>query len=147
MIQFTARQVGGSQVLNTGMAILKVFEIPSYIPNKYRDMQETNKWSNLPSNKLKNYTDQQERRLMGRRERQSVQQAIEADWLTRARDFKCAEQSKTRPLSAPITCVSWCRAEKDRAYKQMKLIGSRWLVTLNAQNPPKLGRFHICWSL
>jgi hypothetical protein len=31
------------------------------------------------------------------RELKSVQQATEADWLTRARDIRCAEESKTRP--------------------------------------------------
>jgi hypothetical protein len=41
---------------------------------------------------------------MARTERLSVQQATEADWLTRARDFKCEEQSKTWPCSyVPIT--------------------------------------------
>jgi hypothetical protein len=42
------------------------------------------------------------------RERLSIQQATEADWLTTARDFKCAEPSKTRPPShVPITSVDF----------------------------------------
>jgi hypothetical protein len=34
---------------------------------------------------------------MTRRGTDNVQQATEADWLTIARDFTCAEPSKTRP--------------------------------------------------
>jgi hypothetical protein len=45
-----------------------------------------------------------------RRERLNVQQATEADCLTRARDSRCAELSKTRPPS----------------YVQTTLVGSDW---------------------
>jgi hypothetical protein len=47
------------------------------------------------------------------RERQSVRQAIEADWLTRARDFKCAEPSKTQPPSyVPVTLMTGSKKPK-----------------------------------
>jgi hypothetical protein len=51
----------------------------------------------------------------GARERLGIQQATEADWLTTARDFNCAEPSKTRPPSSmAVTCVGgWC-AESER---------------------------------
>jgi hypothetical protein len=44
------------------------------------------------------------------RETEGVEQAIEADWLTMPRDFKCADPSKTRPHSyAPVTrLTSYC---------------------------------------
>jgi hypothetical protein len=49
-----------------------------------------------------------------RRERESVQQATEADLLTRTHDSGCAEPSKTRPLSSmPVTCSDGRRAERD----------------------------------
>lgn len=39
-----------------------------------------------------------------RRERDSVQQPTEGDWVKRGRDFKCAERSKTRqPSYVPVT--------------------------------------------
>jgi hypothetical protein len=41
------------------------------------------------------------------RERERVHQATETDRLTRARDFRCAEPSRTRPPSyVPVTVVS-----------------------------------------
>jgi hypothetical protein len=45
------------------------------------------------------YTNPQHRRWLARRDTDSVQQATEAHWLRRARDFKCAEPSKSRPPS------------------------------------------------
>jgi hypothetical protein len=51
----------------------------------------------------------------GRRaETERVQQATEADWLTSACDFKCAEPSKTRPPSSVVViCFGRWRAERD----------------------------------
>jgi hypothetical protein len=75
------------------------------------------------------------------RETVRVKRAAEADWLTGARDFKCAEPSKTRPSSSvAVTYVGGWYTEGDRAYsKRLKLIGWQGHVTLNAQNRPKLG--------
>jgi hypothetical protein len=40
------------------------------------------------------------------RERLSVKQANEADWIVRTRDFKCAESSETQPPSyVPVTLI------------------------------------------
>jgi hypothetical protein len=52
-------------------------------------------------------------------------EATEADWLTGARDFKCAEPTKTRPSSSvAVTYVGGWYTEGDRAYsKRLKLIG------------------------
>jgi hypothetical protein len=58
------------------------------------------------------YTDWQERRVA---RRESVQQATETDWLTRARDFIWAEPYKTLPSSSVAVTydVGW-RAERER---------------------------------
>jgi hypothetical protein len=49
------------------------------------------------------------------RETEGVQQTTEADWLIWARDFKCAEPSKTRPPSSmAVTCVGGWRAGSER---------------------------------
>jgi hypothetical protein len=61
-----------------------------------------------------NYTDQQApcwslvstggvQREKRERERLNIQQATEANWLTRAQDFKCTDLSKTQlPSYAPV---------------------------------------------
>jgi hypothetical protein len=44
-------------------------------------------------------------RRVARRERQSIQQATEADWLTRTHDSRCAEPYKTRPPSYALVNI------------------------------------------
>jgi hypothetical protein len=46
-----------------------------------------------------NYTDRQERQRVACTDRETESQATEVDWLTKARDFKCAEPLKNRPPS------------------------------------------------
>jgi hypothetical protein len=57
----------------------------------------------------------------GRRaETERVQQVTEADWLTSACDFKCAEPSKTRPPSSVVViCFGRWRAERERQRQQV----------------------------
>jgi hypothetical protein len=54
------------------------------------------------------------------RQAESVQQATDADWLTRARDGRCAEPSKSPPpLSVVLTCVGVWRAERGRERERL----------------------------
>jgi hypothetical protein len=95
------------------------------------------------------YIDRHERRRVASRETESAQQATEADWLTRERDSRCAEPSKTRPPSyVPVTCVGGWRKKRDRlSVLQVIEAGSRGNVIVDAQSRPKLVRFRTCRSL
>jgi hypothetical protein len=59
-------------------------------------------------------TDRHERRRVTFRERQSVQQSTEANWLARARDSRCAVPSKTRPARPCRSLVTADGAQRER---------------------------------
>jgi hypothetical protein len=55
-----------------------------------------------------------------------------AGWLTKARDFICAEPSKTRlPSFVTVTCVGGWRAERERQSVQ-QATEADWLMRANA---------------
>jgi hypothetical protein len=83
---------------------------------------------------------------------EELRQATEADWLTRTRDSRCAEPSKTRPPSfMPVTCAGGWRAERERERERQTehtaIDGSCGHVTVDAKKCPKFGHVCLCRSL
>jgi hypothetical protein len=66
-------------------------------------------------------TDRHERRRVAFREKQSVQQSTEANWLARARDSRCAVPSKTRPARPCRSLVTADGAQREREKERQRL--------------------------